>query len=85
MASDEGIITSTDALNLVETIPKHVKKISKKEAQDLLSRLAKDKWVVKVGRHVYRIFCVCVFLFLFFCFPPKVPSSIGKLYLSVLN
>ena len=45
--TDDGQVSSTDALNLTSTLKE--KKMSKDEAQGLLKRLENDKWIKQVS------------------------------------
>ncbi|XP_002736758.1 non-structural maintenance of chromosomes element 1 homolog [Saccoglossus kowalevskii] len=45
--SESGMASSTDILNLADHLDKNVKKMSKVEAQNLLKRLIKDKWLTE--------------------------------------
>lgn len=45
--TDEGEISSTDALNLVNTVENEGKKLSRTQAQDLIGRLRSDRWLAE--------------------------------------
>lgn len=52
VASDNAEVGSTETLNLVSRL-ENVKKLSKDDAEDLLSRLETNKWIKMVRAEAY--------------------------------
>ncbi|KAJ0050744.1 hypothetical protein NL108_005125, partial [Boleophthalmus pectinirostris] len=57
MSSENGKVSSTDVLNLADTLT--TKKLKKSEAEQVLKRLVQDKWLnEKRGEFTFSIRCI---------------------------